>query len=328
MEKALFVMNFNSQVGFGHLSRCSIIAEHLQQHNWENILLTQASSSISKNKLSTFSSVHNYDESNIFEKLKSLHKKLRFSTLIIDDYEVDYKTIIRDMDSGVNILRFELNPAVDDKSSTIINYNPLYSNSLNTNHLLGPDYALISNKFMNLTKENKDQVLVFFGGGSDQSALEKYEDYLEFLNERVLTVNIAITSSYINKDQIIERYKLKEGVNILVDSELFPLALNNSRFALISGGTVIYEAAYLKTPMQIVSVADNQVKQAEAWGSNGNAKYLGDVSQVDSAALKNSFERHFRDLSTIETWYSKRDQVVDGLGSERIADFIIKYTPC
>ena len=70
--------------------------------------------------------------------------------------------------------------------------------------------------------------------------------------------------------------------------------------------------------MQIVSVADNQVKQSQAWDEHNNAKYVGNVQSVDSMMLKNSYKQFFSDQNEINKWFKHKSIMVDGYGAERI----------
>ena len=110
-------------------------------------------SSKNHKELSVFGSVHSYEESNFNDLISFLVDKYRFSAIIIDDYKINYKKIIKNLDNDINVYRFSLQPKIDEKKYTIINSNPIYNNYNQTRHLLGTDYALISNKFKNLSKK-------------------------------------------------------------------------------------------------------------------------------------------------------------------------------
>ena len=322
MKKTLFLTNFDQRIGLGHLSRCSSIARELKFHGHKSFLLTRQSSFQEDRLLSAFDSLYYYDCKSFFQKLNHLNQKFSFSNIVIDDYAINHNQIVERLRKQVDIVRFNLNPEIEDKTSTIINYSPVYQNN-NSKHLLGKDFIIIDEKFHHLKKKIKDEVLVFFGGGGDHSALKKFHEYLEFLSQKIARVNIAITSSYKNKNEIINRYSKKNKFNVLLDSKSFASTLNNSKFSFISGGTISYESAFLQTPMQIVSVAENQSKQSVSWHENGNAKYLGSIQSVDTNALKESYESFFSNNDLITSWYGKRKIFIDGLGVKRIVEILV-----
>ena len=318
MHKVLFILNYGQNLGLGHLSRCSIIAKCYKENGISTHLLTKSCSSPEDEKLNAFNFLHFYNENYLIKEFLDLYKNHLFSTIVIDDYLIDYKKIISNVESHTKVLRFDLEPDLQDKSSITINYNPCYKNN-DINHLIGPDYILIDNKFKNLQRKlTNDEVFVFFGGGDDYSAIDKFSDYLNFLSSRHSRVNIAITKLYKNKEAIIKKYKSNSSFNVLIDSENYPEILNNCMFALTSGGTITYESAFLEIPMQIVSVADNQVKQSQAWDEHNNAKYVGSVQSVDSMMLKNSYKQFFSDQNEINKWFKRKSIMVDGYGAERI----------
>ena len=325
MHKVLFILNYDSNIGFGHLSRCSVIAECYKKNSHSPHLLTRQGSSSEIEKLNSFDSIHFYNEESFLHELVKLIKNLNFSTIIVDDYSINYVEILKNIEKNVRVLRFDLNPFKKDSTSTIINYNPNYKIDDDLNHLLGPNFILIDDKFKNLKEKRiSDEVFVFFGGGSDHSAISKYKDYLNFLASKHSKINIAITSMYKNKDSILKKYKGNKSFRVLLDAKSFAKTLNNSMFAFISGGTITYESAFLNIPMQIVAVAKNQIKQSEAWESNNNAKYVGDIESVDSLMLKNSYENFFTNQNLINKWFKYRKINVDGLGAERIMNYTIK----
>ena len=325
MHKVLFILNYDSKIGFGHLSRCSVIAECYKKNSHSPHLLTRKCSSSENEKLNSFDFVHLYDEESFLHDLVKLIKNFNFSTIIVDDYSINHSEILKNIKENVTVLRFDLNPFKRDNFSTIINYNPSYKIEDDLNHLLGPNFILIDEKFKNLKEKRKsDEVFIFFGGGSDHSAIGKYKDYLNFLASKHSKVNIAITSMYKNKDSILKKYKDNKSFRVLLDAKSFATTLNNSMFAFISGGTITYESAFLNIPMQIVTVAKNQIKQSEAWDNNNNARYVGDIESVDSLMLKNSYEKFFSNRDLINKWFKYRKINVDGLGAERIMNYTIK----
>ena len=324
MHKVLFILNYDSKIGFGHLSRCSVIADCYKKNSHSPHLLTRKGSSENE-KLNSFDYIHLYNEESFLHDFAKLIKNFNFSTIIVDDYSLNHAEVLKNIDKNITVLRFDLNPFKRDNFSTIINYNPSYKIDDDLNHLLGPNFILIDEKFKNLKEKRKsDEVFIFFGGGSDHSAIDKYKDYLDFLASKHSKINIAITSMYKNKDLILKKYKDNKSFRVLLDAKSFATTLNNSMFAFISGGTITYESAFLNIPMQIVTVAKNQIKQSEAWDNNNNARYVGDIETVDSLMLKNSHEKFFTNQDSINKWFKYREINVDGLGAERIMNYTIK----
>ena len=155
MHKVLFILNYDSKIGFGHLSRCSVIAQCYKKNSHSPHLLTRKGSSCENEKLNSFDCIHLYNEESFLHDLVKLIKNFNFSTIIVDDYSINHSEILKNIKENVTVLRFDLNPFKKDNFSTIINYNPSYKIDDNLNHLLGPNFILIDEKFKNLKEKRK-----------------------------------------------------------------------------------------------------------------------------------------------------------------------------
>ena len=91
----------------------------------------------------------------------------------------------------------------------------------------------------------------------------------------------------------------------------------------MSGGTITYESAFLRTPMQIISVAENQKKQSIAWEKNKNGVYVGSSNNVSSSDLISSYKKYFASKKLISAWHMQRKIRIDGLGAQRIVNALI-----
>lgn len=323
MHKALFILQYSEKVGLGHLTRCSVIAACLKRNRHSAILLTK-NDSIENEKLKAFNQVYFYEDKDILKSAKKIISNEGISSILIDDYSIDDKDYEKLIKHNVKTFRFEAIPNFEDKSSKLINYNPDYDSNNGSFHLLGTKYVPIDECFIELNKKKvNNEIFVFFGGGGDHNAIEKYDEYLTLLSENHEKINIAITSSYKNRKQIINKYKENKKFSILVDSKKYPSILNNSLFAFVSGGTITYESAFLRTPMQIISVAENQKKQSLAWGKNKNGVYVGSSNNISSSDLISSYKKYFATKKLISAWHMQRKIRIDGLGAQRIVNALI-----
>ncbi len=322
MKRCLYLLDSNSSIGYGHASRCSVLVDESLKFGWENLLLTKSLDSLPSNFASQFNQIIQNKSESVLEDINDCIKKYKISTVILDSYIIDYKTLKNKISKNVSIYRFSGEPDLSDHSSRIINYNPNFDKIECSQHLLGAKYSLINERFKNLIKDPRNEVSVFFGGGGDYGLIYKFKGYFEFLEQQGIHVNIFITGSYLDKEGIKQQFLDKKNISVFLDDPNFPKKLNNSKFSIVSGGTITYESIFLSVPMQIISVAENQVKQSQAWHSLGCADYLGNHSDLNSENLISSYWNKFSSETKIIEMVKHQEGLVDGEGANRIVKFI------
>ena len=319
------MLEYGSIVGYGHISRCSVIIKESVRFGWENYLLTKSRENLPSIFLSLFSGVCKTIKQSYIDDINHCVKKYNISTIILDSYDIDYNLLKQKISKCIHIYRFSKNVDLDDVSSRIINYNPVYNNLYSKRHLLGSKFSLVNERFGEvLSTKVSNNVFVFFGGGGDFGALIDFEYYFIFLAEQGFHVNLIITSSYKNIIDIKKFYDKSSSITVLVDDPIFPHLLNNSEFAVVAGGTIIYEAIYLMIPMQVITVASNQIPQSRCWHELGCIDYIGEHVNVNSKDLITSYQKNFSTIDMINGWKSRQKGKIDLRGAKRILQHMEK----
>ena len=94
----------------------------------------------------------------------------------------------------------------------------------------------------------------------------------------------------------------------------------------MAGGTTTYEANLFGVPMVLVAIADNQIPQAHAWESQGQAIYVGELEELNPQRI---VQATLEQLSR----QSQPPKLVDGHGAARVAEAMVSSlalprTPC
>lgn len=333
----IFRCNASSVVGVGHLVRCCALAYILKQQG-ETCIMVGPDNFYKNNQyqeiFTEWIPVNNWKSSQEDSAaLIYIAKKNEASLLVLDDYRVDENYQLSIRKAGLKWLQFSnpKNKAIwadmyidPNPGAHVEDYKALVHNE-NTQLLLGPTYAILRSEFLKIKKKptpnNTKQVLVSFGGGDDHGGIE-------FVLSTLLPVTpdnlrFVVVSGLINPNN----NQLKEWINVngreRVDLHINPQEVAKlflaCDIAVISGGTTTYEVDCCGLPFIIISNADNQVEQSQAWDSSGKAKYLGNLDSVN----KDLFISTFKKLLNSNHIYLRNKTQTSYDGSYKVANLII-----
>jgi spore coat polysaccharide biosynthesis predicted glycosyltransferase SpsG len=96
--------------------------------------------------------------------------------------------------------------------------------------------------------------------------------------------------------------------------------LTKSRFAIISGGVITFECAFLNIPMIIIPIVENQRLNAKAWSdANFSISLRGIQDALDyftSTTLSDT-------INNLDDRFKRKTKIIDGKGAERVAQVIM-----
>jgi len=87
--------------------------------------------------------------------------------------------------------------------------------------------------------------------------------------------------------------KWKDKANFHISPENINDIMIDCDFCIIGGGTMTFEAAKCGLPMIIITIANNQIKQAIGWESIGVAKHVGKLKSIKSSVLRKTIKPYF-----------------------------------
>lgn len=191
----------------------------------------------------------------------------------------------------------------------------------NNPELIGTDYFPLRKEIQNLNKVhfNKKKVLVLFGG-TDIRALSvtlspifnRYKEYQFFI----------VTAS----EDIYNRIEEKQNIHKLLNPsmDIFLELLNDIKFAIISGGTVLYELAYLQIPSIVIEVISNQSEGIKTFKEKG---FIEKYFIYNDEELKEKLDKYIYEMITNYEYFKKKAKkgriIINGKGSEKMVEKII-----
>ncbi|WP_272674277.1 MULTISPECIES: UDP-2,4-diacetamido-2,4,6-trideoxy-beta-L-altropyranose hydrolase [unclassified Providencia] len=340
--RVIFRVDASKWIGSGHVMRCLVLAESLQQKNIEIYFacLPQQGDLIYLIKNRGYRVIEltpshkfikpSFDGDYISWLQRSIEEDANdflshisdADWVVIDHYALDYKWEKRVKDElSCKIL------SIDDLnrkhySDIIVDQNlwpnvKTRYNEFEMKKLIGPDYALLRSSFSEFHKKDipkKNQIIAFFGGSDLTNECQKlFNAASKFMTLpfELKIITGRISSSY---DKINSLNK-SNHIKIFQYLDNFDEELASSLYAIGASGTSNWERFCLRIPSTIVSVAENQRELSEFLSKKGLVKFLGIGTQTTERIYYEELQRLSQEWENIKP-FSKL--IVDGLGSKRV----------
>ena len=197
-------------------------------------------------------------------------------------------------------------------------YQPLLPSACRL--LAGPRYALLRPAFCQGRAAQADtarRVLVSFGGFDQAGMTLKTLQALLAIDD--IQVQCIAGQSSPDLPVLQALVGQRPGWTLLPFVEDLPQRMAQATLFVGAGGGTTWERAALGVPSLCVSVADNQVANAEALARAGVHLYLGAAGQVDVEALRQAIALLLDNLPLREQFTARSRELVDGLGARRVA---------
>lgn len=333
----VFRCDASPQIGIGHLMRCRSLAYALHDMGVQCHMIGPSETyKIYKDQQVFMTWLAVEEAFNVNDDAKALvefAKSVRANTLVLDDYRVDeiYQRIL--FEAGLHWLQFDgafqnrlwadwvvnANPLADAEAYSGLIVNPL------TKLLTGPQYAILRPEFPPSVFKPDDRpierVVVTFGGGDDRGGIEFVLNTM--LADFMAPLQFIIVSGKSNpRNQGLQNWVTNYGaerIELLVEPDRISDVFANSDLAIMAGGTTVYEAACCRLPMILITIADNQLLQAQALAKQGMALYLGRLETVSAGCLVDAVNHLVKDAKLCSQMRQKAGATVDGRGAYRVA---------
>ncbi|WP_179295651.1 UDP-2,4-diacetamido-2,4,6-trideoxy-beta-L-altropyranose hydrolase [Bacillus sp. FJAT-45350] len=324
--RALIFTEGGSQIGLGHISRCSSLYDELADREIEVEFIINSDTSqieIIKNK--------QYKVVNWFSK-EFLTNYIKQSDYCIVDSYLASQDLYRVISSQSKKSLF-----IDDNGRSEYPEGIVVNPSLSTEavkypindtncYLLGPKYIILRSPFIQVNRENINmevkEVLITLGGSDIHNLTPSILNRLGNKNSEI-TFNVVIGSAFNNIGEIkcLSSKNIKFYENVTA-REMKSIMLR-SDFAITAAGQTIYELIATQTPFIPIKVIDNQ---------HHNILALKELNLIETALeYKDTFfnekiiceTEKLMEFSTRSVLVEKYKEVIDGFGSKRIIDALL-----
>ncbi|MDQ6437590.1 hypothetical protein RB623_26355 [Mesorhizobium sp. LHD-90] len=258
---------------------------------------------------------------------------------VVDDYRADekFQQVLRD-EGLVWMQHFDASKEHRFWADMIVHGSPSETAERWGPHLLnkdaemlfGPAYSVLRPEFPppNLRPDERDveTILVSFGGGNDQGAVLLTLKAL--IGRTAPNIRFAVMSGSRNpnipaiQDWIDDN--AADRVTLHVEPTDIAGLFAGCDLAILGGGISIYEAAACGLPMLVTALADNQLRQCDAWEKLGAAIFLGPLRDVTPDLLADRAVPLIADPARRAQMTRIGRNAVDGQGARRLADHLLK----
>jgi len=343
MKKIFFRIDAGKIFGLGHLSRCLCLANEFS-NGFELVFFIKTDtrkviSQFIEDKLqAVIPRSLCFFELDIqpTQELKVLidEVKRHNAFLIIDHYTADEEYQRKLYENNVKWLQFDSHAKVKLYSDMVLHGSPnatekLYSPLIikNTKMLVGPKYAIVGEQFKKERekiefRKSVKEIFISFGGGNDKGALLKC---ISDLDPSILNnISLNIVTSELNPliNEIKEWVSKSKNVNLFINTNKVFEIMARCDLAILTPGTLSYEASCMGLPMILISTADNQDINASGWERIGAGKYLGKIEDLDKSIFNASIRNFVENKDLLKTMSKCSLDAVDGKGAERTAEII------
>lgn len=332
----IFRCNVSADVGIGQIMRCRELARDLAEMGYRAVLLGPPEDIRQPGDEALFADwvavPSRGSTAEDFARVMKTSTDLGSRHLVMDDYRTDAEYQARLRAAGLRWAQFyDASRPCPFHADLLINaspherradYLPWLAEPARTRTLFGPAYAVLRRTFTEVEPRPDGRavrrIFVGFGGGNDRGAvlltLNALAGHLE------TGVEICVVSGRINPQlpQIETAVAGIGNAELCVAPPDMAEVMRGCDLAVISGGTMSYEAAYCGLPSVFISVAPNQAHSCLGWQERIGAPYLGPVDLVSPERLKRAVLDLVHDDEKRLGMAAAGRALVDGKGARRV----------
>lgn len=166
---------------------------------------------------------------------------------------------------------------------------------------VGPKFALLRPEFVEArrilrAREGRvGRIFIAFGGIDEPNATSVALEAIFELGYPDVVVDVVIGRSNPHLAQLQAMCQPLQNVNLHVQPDNVAELMRDADLAISAGGTLLLEQCYLHLPSVIVTIADNQVRAAQALHRIGAVMYLGGFSTIEKESIKQSVSQLIND---------------------------------
>lgn len=324
--RALIFTEGGSQIGLGHISRCSSLYDGLEERGIEVEFIINGDIEqfeiikdkqykvvnwLSKNFLTNYIKPGDYcivDSYLAGEELYQVISHLAKQSLFIDDNErIEYP-------KGIVV-----NPSL---STEAVNYPNKDTNC----YLLGPKYIILRNPFIQVKREGINsqvkEVLITLGGSDIHNLTPGILKQLSSKKTEII-FNVVIGNAFENIEEIKSFGSKNFNFYENATAEEMKSIMLRSDFAITAAGQTIYELIATQTPFIPIKIIENQNNNIVGLKEYNLVETVLDYKDTD---FINKLQMEFNNLLN----FNKRNEitalyesVIDGLGRRRLIDRLV-----
>lgn len=323
----------NSRIGMGHVMRCLAISRELTQQG-EQVTFVVADDGAADliQKSGYVCHVLNTEFTEMETELPKLMQILpNNAKVLIDSYFVTEK-YLRTIKEKCTVFCMDDLDIIPYTVDCIINGN-IYGSDIKykaSKVLGGCKYAPLRREYAEARCKAEPQHILITTGSSDPYSITKKVVEGILLRPALMEKPIKIVCGRFNADfEEIKAYEQKySNIEVLQNVPDMWNLMSGAMLAVTAGGTTMNELSCMGIPAVCFSFVDNQERIVTTYVDKGYAYFGGDYLKEGDKMIDylcNSLEELVQNDSLRKFYSDKVSSLVDGLGSQRIAEAIIDF---
>lgn len=333
ISKLLLRLDASNMIGLGHLVRTMALVEQLKQIN-QNLVVDLATVDWQPRLNNSSNAIinHRINLASCHDIKTIIQHNQQWDVLIVDHYQLSavWEKQLRSFCKMIVVIDDLANRSHD--CDLLVDQN-LYSDNLryrnliptDSKQLLGPNFALLRseiNQYKMNSPSEKNRVFLFLGGGDNTIALQKILIACRADFFRNYFFDIVITDAYTH-EHIRSLCQGSNHFHLHVNPSSILSLMQKSSLAIGAGGSTTWERFYFGMACILLSTAPNQIEGSKYLAQIGAIVYLGNIDEIDIAAMSQKFECIFKDQKRLSTMRRLCKTLVDGQGTSRVAGEIM-----
>lgn len=202
--------------------------------------------------------------------------------------------------------------------------SPFYSK------FLGPQFALLRSEFaavrksLNRRSGKIEKVFVFLGGVDQENITGKVIAALSAPELKHLEVDVVIGAQNPNRIELERQLEGRVGANLHIQIDNIAQLMAGADLAIGAGGSTTWERLCLGLPTLVIAMAENQRPFSEQLHQAGLITFLGESKNIGAEEIRMSLLALIHDEERVRTISRKGTALVDGVGAQKIAKFMLK----
>ena len=326
--KAIILTEGGRGIGFGHIARCISLSHALEERKITPEFIINGDESVKCLLGNREHRVFNWlnEKDKIFNVIKGI------DIVIIDSYMADHDFYAKISELINTPIYIDDNKRLDYPRGFVVNSaiyaeNIGYPENENITYLLVLRYAPLRKEFWNVPQKkitkNINTIMLTFGGGNMGNVTQKV---LRMLTKEHpgLIKNVIVGAGY-QEAKGLESLKDKR-TNLIYgpDAKTIKKIMLRADIAISAAGQTLYELARIGVPTIGVCIADNQLRNVEAWREVGFLEYAG---WHEKSTLIEDLKRLMENMGTENVRKIKSEtgkKLIDGKGVHNIVKEVIK----
>lgn len=335
MRNAIFRVDANPAVGFGHAMRMKSLADECLASGWRTTLIGDIPEFLMTTLIAQGHGVlllnahldHGV-EKQVLDTIKALSGRI---WVILDGYQFNERHQLALRAQGVQLMVMDDHCHLPSYSADLlVNQNSgaerlPYQISGGCACLLGLAYVLLRKEFTpwrpwRRTHPDRAQRLLLTVGGADPLGIS-HDLLLAIERAEGPELDIHVICGVANPRETEIKALAQSGRHRIQVSPLvedMPALMAWADVALIAAGSTLLEAAHMSLPAVAFALADNQRSGAEALGNLGAVNYVGEIGDVCAADLANEVFGLIKNRMRREIMGAIGRELIDGRGAERL----------